>query len=224
VPATNSSKSDFVITNSFTEGQNETFPALHGKTYSAFGLSITISAESNDSLVLSIVAHMTKLARALLALLVVYLSAFMIVGKAESEKLGNYVREDKSRDFSLAMAGLSVTAIALILALGYFYLIDLSQIILFFAISFGTFTVSWYIDKFQKEWNQNGFWSFQSNGLANTGIISLGCGLLEFFWSALPEYQLLTIFIGVTFGSFLVALMFVTGYDLVKRIKLWNAR
>jgi hypothetical protein len=163
--------------------------------------------------------HMLKTTKALLILLGVYPCFLLsiIFGFKRSKYLLIYKRKKVDQDFSLAMAGLSVTAIALILALGYHILLVFYQFVLFFSISFATLTLSWYISRLF----QSGYGSFASNVLANTGILSLSSGFLEFFYSVLPRNQPIAwLPIAWALGLFILAVWVLSFVDLCKHIKL----
>jgi hypothetical protein len=163
---------------------------------------------------------------AFIIFLVSYLLLFIIIGKIISkEYLWNYSRKKEDRDFSLAMAGFSVTAIALVLTIEYSHIILFSPIILFLSISLATLTLSWYINRFQVEWFQMGFGSFVSNVLTNTGIMSLSSGFIEFFYSGLPKELVNDWFpICLVFGTLIVAIGVVSSLDLLKRTRFWNGK
>lgn len=115
------------------------------------------------------------------------------------------------------MAGLSVTAIAIILAIGYFYILVFSEIISYFTVSFVALMLSWYSET---AWSEKGLSSFVGNILTNTGILSLSSGFLEFFYRSLPMNQFFGwLPIPLSLGIFVVIIWVISFRDLSKHIK-----
>jgi hypothetical protein len=159
---------------------------------------------------------------ALLVLLLAYFLTFIGFALKEGRKYLEAYPQGKSnkdylfqsQNFSLAMSGLSVTAIALIVSLRFEELASFSSIILFFSISFVTLALSWNLIRFPR-----GYYQFVSTVLSDIGVLSIGCGFLVFFWS----YLSFSFFeVPITFLLFIIAFLCVAYLDLKRYRKLWS--
>lgn len=120
----------------------------------------------------------------------------------------------QSQNVSLALSGLSITAIALFVSLKFEALASFSPIILFFSISFVTLALSSNLIRFPK-----GFYQFVSDVLKDIGVLSIGCGFLVFFWSNL-NYSYIEL--PITFSLFIIAFLIIASLDLRRYNKLWS--
>ena len=158
------------------------------------------------------------LEQSLILLLPVYFLAFLIFGLIKGkEYLWSYSSgkpaEDlffHSQNFTIAMAGLSVTALALFIGLNPYTVAQLSQIILFFSISFVSLAISWNLVRFPRR-----IYGYLSEILTDLGILSIGCGFLVFFYYRLPLYDALTLPYFAFIGVFIV-LALINGYKYHK--------
>ena len=111
----------------------------------------------------------------LLSLLVIYFLAFIALGLLKGRHyLGSYAEGKDLKDyffhsqnFSLTMAGLSVTAIALIVGLRFDRLDSFNGTLSFFSISFITLALSWNLIRFPRV-----YYHYISNILCEIGVLS----------------------------------------------------
>jgi hypothetical protein len=167
---------------------------------------------------------------ALLVLLLLYFLTFIGFGlgkgrkylesHAQSKDDENYL--PKFQDFSLTLAGLAVTAIALFVGLkfgGTFSSLEsFTSIILFFSISFVTLALSWNLSRFPK-----GTYHFLSGVLSDLGVLSIGCGFLIFFYNISPISFLPFFAIPIAFGFFILFFIILAGLDLRRKITFWSS-
>jgi hypothetical protein len=166
---------------------------------------------------------------ALLIILLIYFSTFYGLALKKGRKyLESYPhgKDNKGylfqfQDFSLTLAGLAVTAIALIVSIkfegGFSSLASFTETILFFSISFVTLALSWNLIRFPK-----GIYHFVSGVLSDIGVLSIGCGLLVFFYSLSTLSFLPTFIIPITFGLFILVFIIFAGWNLRREISFWS--
>jgi hypothetical protein len=167
---------------------------------------------------------------ALLVLLLLYFAIFVGVGLGKGWKyLGSDVqgKDDKDylpkfQEFSLSLAGLAVTAIALFVSIkfgGTFSSLEnFTAIILFFSISFVTLSLSWNLSRFSK-----GTYHFLSGVLSDMGVLSIGCGFLIFFYRISPLSYLPFFAIPLAFGFFILFFIILAALDLRRKIVFWSS-
>jgi hypothetical protein len=120
----------------------------------------------------------------------------------------------QSQNFSLALSGLSITAIALFVSLKFEAMASFSPIILFFSISFVTLAISWNLIRFPRQ-----IYRFLSGVFSDIGVLSIGCGFLVFFWSNLNFSY---IELPIVFGLFIIAFIIIGVLDLRRWNKFWS--
>jgi hypothetical protein len=158
----------------------------------------------------------------LLVLLITYFLVFMGFALVKGRKyLMSYSigKDDKndlfqSQNFSLALSGLSITAIALFVSLKFDAMASFTPIILFFSISFATLAISWNLIRFPRQ-----IYEFLSGVLSDIGVLSIGCGFLVFFWSNL-SYSYIEL--PIVFGLFILSFIIIAILDLRKWNKFWS--
>jgi hypothetical protein len=164
----------------------------------------------------------------LLVLLLVYISTFMGFAFTKGRKyLESYPQGKDNKDYvfqfqnsSLTLAGLSITAIVLIVSLkfeGTFSsLTSFSAILLFFSISFVTLALAWDLIRFPRE-----IYHFVSGVLSDIGVLSIGCGFLVFFYS-ISTFSLPFVAVPITFGLFILAFLISAVLDLRRYVGFWS--
>lgn len=157
---------------------------------------------------------------ALLALLFVYVSIFLLLGATKGRKwLKGYSSKSSkylfhSVEVVLTLAGLAITALALFIGFGLQNLGQLSSIIQFFSISFVTLTLSAVFVRYPRR-----VYRFMADILADTGILAIGCGFLAFSGSHLQNY----VGIVLTYGTFIVVFVLLSSINFHKYYKYWTS-
>jgi hypothetical protein len=161
------------------------------------------------------------LEEALLILLFCYITGFLLFGLAKGRKyFKSYYSRKSSGDYlfhsidvTLTLAGLSMTALALIVGLGFEHLERMSSIILFFSISFVALALSSNVARFPRR-----SYTFIADVLADVGILGIGCGFLAFFEKELPSFYGLKI----VYSIFIIVFMILTSLELFKYYRYWS--
>lgn len=163
-----------------------------------------------------------RLEDVLLVLLFAYVITFLLLGVSKGRKyLKGYSKESNkdylfhSVDVTLTLAGLAITALALFIGLGFEYLERLSSIITFFSISFVVLTLSAMFTRFPRR-----IYIFIADILADTGMLSIACGFLAFFWYQ-PQWFLGSILVYVVFVLVFVIL---SALDIHKYYRYWSLK
>lgn len=146
----------------------------------------------------------------LLILIVVYMFLATVLGLVRGWKyLKGYPDEKKGKEYhqqnesiTLTLAGFSLTALALLLSIQFEELSQISSTLMFFSIAFTTLISSF----LSIRWRFRNFFIYLSDVFLNTGLLSIGCGLLVFFANVFSWYDGSTI----VFAILVVVLFFVS--------------
>lgn len=117
------------------------------------------------------------------------------------EKTGKEYHQHNER-ITLTLAGFSLTALALLLRIQSEELTQISSTLMFFSIAFTTLILS----SLSIRWRFRNFFIYLSDVFLNTGLLSIGCGLLVFFANVFSWYDGSTI----VFTILVVVLFFVS--------------
>ena len=149
-----------------------------------------------------------------------YVLAFLILGATKGRKYLKGYSSEASKDYLfhnidvvLAVAGLSITALALFIGFGLQNLEQLSSIILFFSISFIALTLSAMVSRFPRR-----VYTFIADVLADTGVLAIGCGFLVFF----EQHFLLPNALLIIYGVFIAVLLVLSSIDFYKYYRYWS--
>lgn len=125
------------------------------------------------------------LEESLIALLLIYMFSSIIIALVRGRKyLAEHPKEEKERDYffhseemTLILAGFALTALVLFISLSQ-NLVEFASVILFFSTAFLMLTLSYIFMQLRT----TRLLPYLSNVMMDTGLLSIGCGFLVFFW------------------------------------------
>ena len=121
----------------------------------------------------------------LLILVIVYMVFATILGLVRGwNYLKGFPDEEKGKDYhfhneriTLTLAGFSLTALALLVGIGFQELAQIRSTLKFFSVAFATLILSSLFIR----WRFRNFFIYLADVFLNTGLLSIGCGFLVFF-------------------------------------------